>query len=85
MGIQEILQLAASIGSFQPLVKQAMEGVSQCLLEVKNPAEKLIDWTTQQRIKALKAYMDAGIPGEHAVALLLDDMNRLRSIVNARK
>jgi hypothetical protein len=79
---EDIEGLWELVNNLAPFVDQIVEVVSQYIPALKSLADGLQDYVVQSNIKNYKAYVDAGLRTEAALALILAGQIDLKKIVD---
>ena len=72
VGLEEIIQYIEIVPEFKPVVRKLIDALKTYEAEYNEITDFVIDRTVSNKIKMYKAFQDAGISDDHALALTVN-------------
>ena len=72
VGLEEIIQYIQIVPEFKPVVRKLIDALKTYEAEYNEISDFVIDRTVSNKIKMYKAFQEAGISDDHALALTVN-------------
>ncbi len=72
VGLEEIIQYIEIVPEFKPVVRKLIDALKTYEAEYNEISDFVIDRTVSNKIKMYKAFQEAGISDDHALALVIN-------------
>lgn len=72
VGLEEIIQYIEIVPEFKPVVRKLIDALKTYESEYNEISDFVIDRTVSNKIKMYKAFQEAGISDDHALALTVN-------------